>query len=135
MKINSSSGTFCHFQDKVSKLLLRHRSILDSLSKHVESSTRINRAVSKTVTSCGCISIKAEKQHIPPDTSLEECHKYLNSHIKGSLCENCRETLEEEIGNNLFYLAALCHLLDIELEEIVGKEYERINALGLFNLS
>ncbi len=136
MKVNNSNNeTVSHFQNKVSKLLLRHRSILDSLSKHVESTTRINRAISKTVTDCGCISVNAEKQQIPPETSLSECHKYLDSHIKGNLCENCKETVEEEIGNNLFYLAALCHLLDIELEEIIGKEYERLNALGLFHLS
>ncbi len=134
MKVNNSEA-LCHFQDKVSQLLLRHRSILDSLSKHVESTTRINRAISKTVTGCGCISVNAGKQQIPPETSLEECHKYLDSHIQGQLCESCKETIEEEIGNNLFYLAALCHLLDIKLEDIFDKEYERLNALGLFHLS
>ncbi|RJX25026.1 MAG: DUF1573 domain-containing protein [Dethiobacter sp.] len=125
----------CLFQDKVSELLLKHRSILDSLSKHTESATRVNRAITKSVTGCGCISINARKQQLPADISLEECRKYMDSHIEGSLCENCSEIIDEEIGNQLFYLTALCHLLNFKLEDIFKREYERLNALGFFHLS
>ncbi len=122
------------FQDKVSELLLKHRSILDTLSKHSESAVRVNRCISKTVTGCGCISVNARKQEIPPDVSLEDCRKYMDSHLAGSLCENCRETIQEEIGKNLFYLAALCHLLNVNLEDVYRKEYEKLSALGYFHL-
>jgi len=123
------------FQDKVSELLLRHRSILDSISKHAETAVRINRAITKSVTDCGCISINARKQHLPPGASLEECRKYMLSHLEGKLCENCKEVIEEEIGNHLFYLTALCNLLGFKLEDIFFKEYEKLNALGFFHLS
>jgi len=125
----------CLFQDKVSELLLRHRSILDSLSKHAEAAVRLNRAITKSVTSCGCISINAHKQELPAEISLEDCRKYMDSHLGGALCENCREVIEEEIGNQLFYLTALCHLLDFKLENVLSREYERLNALGFFHLS
>jgi hypothetical protein len=123
------------FQDKVSELLLRHRSILDSISKHAETAVRINRAITKSVTDCGCISINARKQHLPAGTSLEECRKHMMSHLEGCLCENCREVIEEEIGNHLFYLTALCNLLGLKLEDIFFKEYEKLKALGYFHLS
>ena len=124
----------CLFQDKVSELLLRHRSILDTLSKHQDSVSRVNRSISKTVTGCGCISIHAYKQEIPPGVTLEDCRKYMDPHLDGDLVENCRETIQEEIGNNLFYLAALCHLLNIDLENIYHKEYDKLSALGYFHL-
>ncbi len=124
----------CLFQDKVSELLLKHRSILDTLSKHGGSAARVNRSISKAVTNCGCISIHARKQEIPPEASLEDCRKYMDSHLDGNLCESCRETIQEEIGNNLFYLAALCHLLNINLEDVYQKEYEKLSALGYFHM-
>lgn len=122
------------FQDKVSELLLKHRSILDTLSKHLESAAKVNRSISKTVTGCGCISIHACKQEIPPGVSLEDCRKYMDPHLDGKLCENCREAIQEKIGNNLFYLAALCYLLDINLEDVYHQEYDRLRALGYFHL-
>lgn len=125
----------CLFQDKVSELLLRHRSILDTLSQHAEAAVRVNKAITKTVTNCGCISVNARKQHIPPEVSLEDWRKHLHSHIEGSLCDSCQERVEEEIGNNLFYLAAICHLLDIQLDDIIKHEYNRLEALGFFHLS
>ncbi|MGI5823052.1 MAG: DUF1573 domain-containing protein [Dethiobacteria bacterium] len=134
MKTNNSAAVSL-FQNKVSELLLKHRSILDSISKHTESAIRVNRAVTKAVTNCGCISINACKQQIPADTSLEECRKYMDSHLSGALCEDCQEIIEEEIGKQLFYLTALCHLLDFQLEDILEKEYTRLNTLGYFHLS
>ena len=123
------------FQDKVSETLFLHRSILDSLSKYQEMSTRINRSVIKTVTYCGCLSINARKQQFPLNASLGECRKYLESHVEGSLCETCREAIEQEIGNSLFYLAAVCHLLGLKLDDVIEKEIQRLNTLGSYRLS
>lgn len=123
------------FQDKVAEILIRHRSILDCLSKFQESTSRISRALTKTVTGCGCIKIEAGKQVIPEHISLAECLKYVQSHLKGDFCENCREIVEEEIGNHLFYLVALCHLLDVDIEATLKKEFNKITALGYFNLT
>lgn len=124
-----------NFQDQVAKLLLRHRSILDSLTKFQESNARVNRAIIKSVTTCGCLEISAEKQPFPPDASIEECSEHLKTHVSGDLCESCREVLESEIGNHLFYMAALANLLDISIDEAIIKESDKISTLGYFNLS
>jgi len=51
------------------------------------------------------------------------------------MCEKCREVVETEIGATLFYLAAMCSLLNLNLRDVLEKEYDRVNALGVFNLT
>lgn len=123
------------FQDEVDAYLIRHRSILDVLSKLQDSSARINRAIVKAVTTCGCITIDASKQQFPSDVSLAEVRSYLETHLTGTLCDRCRETVETEIGGSLFYSAGLCSLLDLKLDEIQEKQHSRIKTLGIFNLT
>lgn len=128
---------FDNFQNSVSESLLRHRSILDIMTKFQESEARINRAVAKSVTSCGCVTIEAIKQQYQidkDDMDMETLKSCLQTHIKGSLCDNCRDVIEGEIGNNLFYLTSLCNLLDLNLYDILLKEYDKINTLGKFTL-
>ena len=132
MKDNPVVGDF---QETVSAVLIRHRSILDCLSKYQESTARVNRSVIKTVTDCGCISIIANKKQYPPMDSLKDCAKYMDSHIKGKMGEHCREVIAEEIGKHLFYLTALCNTLDYKLEDLFELEHNRINTLGHFMLS
>ena len=125
---------FDDFQNSVNNSLLRHKSILDILSKYQESQARASRAIYKAVTNCGCIEICAKKQNMLEDTdlSLEELNPRLSSHIKGDLCENCREVIERELGNNLFYLTSLCNALDLNLFDILLKEYNKMDTLGKF---
>lgn len=128
---------FDDFQNCVDDSLIRHASILDVLTKLQESEGRINRAIVKSVTSCGCISIKAEKQHIPQDEddiNVKNLKKYLKTHVEGNLCDNCKDIVENEIGNNIFYIAAICNILDINLYDIMLKELNKTNTLGKFNL-
>lgn len=122
------------FQNSVSESLIRHKSIIDIMTKLSESNSRINRAVAKSVTNCGCVSISAHKQRIPDDASLEEIANHLSYQIEGTLCNNCREVLEEEIGNNLYYLSALCNALGINLFDIIIKENDKIQTLGKFSM-
>ncbi len=122
------------FQGQVDESLIRHRSILDVLSKLQEATARVHRAVTKAVTNCGCISVNAGKQQFPSDVSLSEVKPYLDTHLSGSLCERCREAVETEIGSALFYQAGLCTLLDLDLEAVQKKEHSRIKTLGIFNL-
>ncbi|WAM31042.1 nucleoside triphosphate pyrophosphohydrolase family protein [Caldicellulosiruptor naganoensis] len=122
------------FQYVVDELLIRNKSILDSLTKFSESAARVNRSIIKSVTNCGCIRINAKKQEIPIDVSLKEAKKYLKTHVEGKLCENCRDLIEKEIGSTLFYLASICNTLDLNLYDIVLKEIERMRTLGEFNL-
>ena len=124
---------FDDFQNAVNESLLRHKSILDILSKLNETEARINRAVTKSVTNCGSVEINASKQQLPEDDiGIESLIACLKTHLTGSLCENCREVIEREIGNNLFYLTSLCNVLDLNLYDILLKEYDRIDTLGKY---
>jgi hypothetical protein len=123
------------FQEIVTKHLVRHRSILDVLSKFQESSARVNRAVSKAVTECGCLQINASRQQAPNNIDFRELKDHMASHLEGELCENCREVLEAEVGRTLFYLAAVCDLNNLSLQDIMTKECQKISALGPFNLT
>ena len=126
---------FDDFQNSVDDSLLRHRSILDIMSKYTESTARVNRAITKAVTNCGCIKINADKQNLLNDNmSMDELNNCLQSHISGKLCDNCREIIEKEMGNNLFYLTSLCNALGVNLYDILLNEYDKINTLGIFTM-
>lgn len=122
------------FQHTVSELLLCNRSILDLLTKSQETNAKMNRAIIKSVTSCGCLKINANKKKLPPKTTLAELTKLLESHLDGKLCASCREMVEIEMGRTFFYLAALCNLLDLNIYDILIKEQKHLKTLGLFNL-
>lgn len=129
-----SDRTCCNFQEIVKENLVRHYSILDLVSKFQESNARVNRALFRAVTDCGCIEIHSSKQTVPSDCSFSELKQYLKSHIEGELCENCREILEAEVGQNIFYLTGICNALGLELEDIIDKEGKRVETLGMFHL-
>lgn len=122
------------FQNVVNDLLVRNRSILDIVSKIQTSSGRVNRSVIKAVTQCGCIEIDGKKQPFPDEASIEELSKLLSTQVNGKLCENCRATVEKEIGGALFYLAALCNTLGISLYDVILKEKEALSTLGSYSL-
>lgn len=123
------------FQDTVSEYLIRHRSILDVQSKLSEAAARVNRAIAKSVTDCGCISINASRQRFPAELSLAEVRELMQTHLAGELCDRCREVLETEIGAALFYLAAASSVLGLDLEAILRKEHARVATLGVFHLT
>ena len=123
------------FQETVDETLIRHRSVLDIMSKSPEANARINRAISKAITTCGCISIHASKQCIPSDISLQELRDHMDPHMRGELCEHCKEIVEAELGSQLFYLAALCNVLGLNLYDVLLKEQKKLSALGIFNFT
>lgn len=123
------------FQDTVGEYLIRHRSVLDIMAKLQEANARVNRALTKSVTSCGCITIHGEKQQFPIDVPLEQLKEHTQNHVNGKLCDHCREIVEAEIGNNLFYLAALCNAFDLNLYDVMLKEHKKLAALGVFNFA
>lgn len=122
------------FQNDVEKYLVRHYSILDVLSKFQETNSRVNRAVAKAVTDCGCVSVEASKQDVPNDCSYTDIKEHLKSHLLGELCEGCQEILEVEVGQNLFYIAALCNALGLDMEKILKEEAKRVSTLGMYHL-
>jgi len=123
------------FQSTVKSLLIRHQSILDILSKGQETSARVNRAVVKSVTSCGCHAINAHKKPIPPDASLADLKELLNSQLEGFICDNCRDIIEAELGKQLFYIAALSNALEISLTDVLYQENKKLQTLTIFNLT
>lgn len=133
---------FDEFQNSVDSCLLRHKSILDILSKVQESQSRVNRSIIKAVTSCGCIKINAEKQNINYSLSDEELNKLtlddldsqLCSHLEGCICENCRKVIERELGNHLFYITSLCNSLNLNLYDILLTEYKNITTFNKIDL-
>ncbi|MBU3098160.1 MULTISPECIES: nucleoside triphosphate pyrophosphohydrolase family protein [Clostridium] len=126
---------FDNFQNSVDESLLRHRSVLDVITKLQESDARVNRAVAKSVTNCGCIKLEEKNIYTSPnidDLNLDTPASH--SPVQGALCENCREVLEKELGNNLFYITSLCNILGLNLYDILLKEYNKISTLGKYTM-
>lgn len=131
--IENRDPVFVDFQNQVSQVLVRHRSILDTMTKLDEFSSRINRSVVKSVTTCGCIAIDAQKQDFGTE-GFENMINKVDDHVKGHICDSCKDVVEEEIGSYLFYLASLANALDLDLSQILSKEYARIKTLGIYSL-
>ena len=123
------------FQSTVKELLIRHQSILDIITKGQEASARVNRAVIKAVTNCGCLAIEAQKKPIPEDASLFDLKQLLDSNLHGKLCDSCRDIIETELGKQLFYIAALTNTLNISLSDVIKKEEKKLSTLTIFNLT
>lgn len=122
------------FQSLVGDVLIRHHSLLDVLSKLSESESRVQRAVAKSVTGCGCIKIEASRQTFPEEASWEGIHQQALSHVSGDLCQRDRQTIEQEVGQLLFYLTALANVLDISLYDVLVSKYNEASTLGRFYL-
>lgn len=129
-----SEQKLAQFQNLTADLLLRHRSILDVLSKLQETGGRTNRALTKAITDCGCLKVEAGKQSYASANSLIEAKEMSDTHLRGTLCEHCRDDVISEIGKNMFYLVSLCNLLQIELNDVIDQEMNKLSTLGLFNL-
>ena len=128
--------TICKdFQQTVAQYTIRHKSLLDILSKVSEASSKVNRATIKAVTQCGCISIEAKKHPWPEEANILDLSEILNSHLAGALCQECQEIIEVEIGKQLFYITALCNTLDLDLGSIISKENKKVLTLGRFNFT
>ncbi|EPY14601.1 MULTISPECIES: hypothetical protein [Paenibacillus] len=130
-----STSRLQSFQDQVGDLLLRHRSLLDILSKYGQSDASVNRAVTKAITECGCLELHAKRQPYHDDMDMDQAKQSLESHVQGHLCENCKDVVKSELGKHLFYMSALCNLLDIDLDDVVKQESSKCQTLGIFNLS
>lgn len=122
------------FQYTVQEFLFRNKSIIDSISKFQDSNSRVNRSIVKAVTECGCIKINAKKQELPEDGDFEKIRNAMETHLEGTLCENCRDQIEKDIGRNLYYMASICNTLDLNLYDIVIKEQERVKIMAQYNL-
>ena len=130
-----SAPTLHEFQQQVSELLLRHRSLLDVVTKFSQAGASVNRAVAKSITECGCIELKTQHREFSEEAGFDQALRQAAPDKQGELCENCLDAIRGEMGKNLFYLSALCNLLDINMEEVVAKEAQKCSTLGFFNLT
>ncbi|MEG6617534.1 DUF1573 domain-containing protein [Peptococcaceae bacterium 1198_IL3148] len=124
-----------NFQYAVAEQVLCNGSILDILNRHQECSTKIQRSIIKTVTTCGCVQIQLKKYELPKNASLMDLKSTCTPSVTGSLCPNCREKIENEIGRSLVYLAATCNSLDINLFDVIIKEHHKMQLLGQYNIT
>ena len=104
------------FQLAVEEQCKRNRGLFDALTKHGCASSRLARAVTKSVTQCRCTGIAGD------GTST------------GELCPDCRETIEDEIGEELFFLAVIANNLGLSLYDILIKERNKMGILGKYSL-
>lgn len=124
------------FQDFIKDILIRNKSILDQTTKLQDACTHLCRNISKSATTCGCISIHAQKQPYPTieELSIDDLKSLMKTHIEGQLCPNCEELLEKEMGRVLFYLAAIANTFDLSLSDILEHEKKHTELLGKYSL-
>lgn len=104
------------------------------MTKLQDSNSRVNRAVVKSATSCGCISIVADRQEYPEGLTFDRMNELLDDHVDGKLCGNCRNALIKELGNHLFYLTKLANTFELKLDDVLLKEIDTLSVLGKFSL-
>lgn len=121
------------FQDKVALLIARNNNLLDILTKYQDCCSKTCRTVVKSATGCGCIKISAEKTAINLNTVKEMSPKDLSG-TSGTICHYCKERIENEIGESLFYIAGLCNALGLSMNEIAKKEIKNVEMLGKYSL-
>ena len=115
------------FQKRVSKLIIRNQNVIDILTKCQSACSKICRSSVKSATGCGCLKINVEKKFA--SESQEEM-----SGISGTLCGECKEIIEKEIGEMLFYIAGLCNAMGLSMRDIMKKEIKNIEVLGKYSL-
>lgn len=115
------------FQTMTGELLMRNTSMVDMMSKLSTTCGKINRALTKAATDCGCISFCAVKKDLSEP-------KQEAAHMEGTLCPICREEVEKAVGEHLFYLASLLNPLELNLCDVLLNEKKRVEMLGKYNL-
>ena len=115
------------FQKRVSRLIIRNQNIIDILTKCQGACSKICRSSVKTATGCGCLKINVEKK-LSSESSEEM------TGISGALCPECKDIIEKEIGEMLFYIAGLCNAMGLSMRDIMKKEIKNIEVLGKYSL-
>lgn len=121
------------FQQKVAALIVRNSNLLDILTKCQTACGKICRSSIKSATGCGCVKIAAEKS-LAAFADKNEFSPKKMSGVNGQLCGDCRSSVENEIGELLFYIASLCNALGLSMNEIMKHEIKNVESLGKYSL-
>lgn len=124
------------FQNFIDDLVLRNKSILDQMTKLQDACARLNRTLSKSATTCGCVKMTITKQQLDFTniSNIEELKSLLSTHVEGYPCNSCNESIEKEMGRVLFYMAAIANTLGISLSSVIESEKARTSLLGSYSL-
>ena len=128
-----SRSVFEEFQNKVAMLIARNNNLLDILTKYQDCCSKTCRSVVKSATGCGCMKISAEKMPINLNSYKNKSPQDLSG-ADGLLCPYCRDRIENEIGESLFYIAGLCNALGLSMNDIAKKEIRNVEMLGRYSL-
>ncbi|MBR3942668.1 MAG: DUF1573 domain-containing protein [Clostridia bacterium] len=118
---------FDRLQQAIEKYYHRNKGIMDTLSKLSISVAKTQRSVIKSATQCGCTEIFAIKQ--PPDLEREA-----ESMLIGCVCPSCREIIEKNLGDTLFYFLSLVQLTGTNFDSLIESQLHQTEWLGKFNL-
>lgn len=121
------------FQHKVSALIIRNRNVMDILTKCQISCGKICRSTVKSATGCGCLKIISEKC-LPTFSENDSFFTGEESGVSGTICPDCKDIIENEIGELLFYTAGLCNALGLNMADIMKKEIKNVEVLGKYSL-
>lgn len=121
------------FQKKVAALIVRNSNVLDILTKCQTSCAKLYRSTVKSATGCGCTKIIAEKSLTALENTADFSPKDMAG-ITGALCNDCKSSIQNEIGETLFYIASLCNALGVSMNDIMQREIKNVEALGKYSL-
>ncbi|GKX31306.1 hypothetical protein SH1V18_37860 [Vallitalea longa] len=113
-----------------------NKNILDQLAKLQEVAAKLNKNIIRACTYCGCIEINANNKlySYNDDINLDMIKILDPHHITGTLCEDCRDRIENDIGSCLYHLACISNSFDLNLNGILLQEMNKVNLLGKFNI-
>lgn len=134
---NAKNTITNEFQDTVREYEYFHKNILEQLVKFQELSAKLNKNIIRACSTCGCIEINANKfdfSNNARELSFEAIRLLEDHHIKGNLCEDCKDLIEKHMGSCLYYLTYMCNSLNLDFNDIFIKEMDKINLLGRFNI-
>lgn len=109
-------------------------SMIDQMTKLSDYCSKLNRSISKASTQCGCISITANKQNYETSHGTSMSPRPLDKNCIGDLCPDCKELIEKHMGSTLYYMAALCNTLELNLYDVILKELDKVDLLRKYNI-
>lgn len=122
-------------QQKANEYLIVNPAALQIMLQMQLNAARLHQSLLKAANTCGCIKLGTAKMPaLPDDADWQTLKSQPTGDDFSSLCPECREELADRLGSLLFYAAALCNTLGIQLGDVCEHEIEKLDLLGYFML-